>query len=260
MKPTKKRTKKTIPPVVVPPSPRRSWRRGLAILCVVGAFACAALILSFRHIAVPVIAERESDYVDPAVCATCHANIAATYRKTGMGRSFYRPAANNVIEDYKITNKFEHKPSGMQYQMIARDGKFFQRRNTIGFDGKEANVVEYQVDYIVGSGNHARTYLHRNEQGRLIELPVSWYTELPAHWAMSPSFDNPQQKDMRLAITPECMFCHNGYPELNSSAVISKSGRSYLPGYASGRNRLPTLPWSRPDTRDAGDVCRENAG
>jgi predicted CXXCH cytochrome family protein len=229
MKRAPKKSTKTTPPLAVPPSTRRSWRRGIAVLCLVGAFVCGAMVLRFHHAAAPVTAERESDYIDPAVCATCHAEIAATYRKTGMGRSFYRPTANNVIEDYAVTNKFDHKSSGMQYQMIERDGKFFQRRNTIGFDGKEANVVEEQVDYIVGSGNHARTYLHRNTQGRLIELPVSWYTEHSGHWAMSPSFDNPNQKDMRLAITPECMFCHNGYPELNSPAAISNAEEAIFP-------------------------------
>jgi predicted CXXCH cytochrome family protein len=146
-----------------------------------------------------------------------------------MGRSFYRPTAETVIEDYRASNKFDHKSSGMQYQMVERDGKFFQRRNTIGFNGKEDNVVEEQVDYIVGSGNHARTYLHRNAQGRLIELPVSWYVEHSGHWGMSPSFDNPNQKDIRLAITPECMFCHNGYPDLTSPAAISNAEAAIFP-------------------------------
>ena len=129
-----------------------------------------------RHTSPPPIEQAKSDYVDPAVCATCHDDIAATYRKTGMGRSFYRPTPQNVIEDYVQKNTLDHKPSGMSYTMVEHDGKFFQRRHTIGFDGKETNVVEEQVDYVIGSGNHARTYLHRTPQGKLTELPVSWYT------------------------------------------------------------------------------------
>ena len=124
----------------------------------------------------PPVEQAKSDYVDPAVCATCHDDIAATYRKTGMGRSFYRPTPQNIIEDYVQKNTLDHKSSGMSYTMVEHDGKFFQRRHTIGFDGKETNVVEEQVDYIIGSGNHARTYLHRTTQGKLTELPVSWYT------------------------------------------------------------------------------------
>lgn len=46
----------------------------------------------------------ESGYVNSAICAGCHQDIAKTYRLTGMGRSFYFPSAENVIEDYKIHN------------------------------------------------------------------------------------------------------------------------------------------------------------
>ena len=61
--------------------------------------------------------------------------------------------------------------------MVEHDGRFYQRRSEKGFDGKETNVVEEQIDYVIGSGNHARSYLHRGLDGRLIELPVSWYVE-----------------------------------------------------------------------------------
>ncbi len=144
--------------------------------------------------------QAKSEYVDPAVCATCHDDIAATYRKTGMGRSFYRPTPQNIIEDYAQKNTLDHKPSGMSYTMVEHDGKFFQRRHTIGFDGKETNMVEEQVDYIIGSGNHARTYLHRTAQGKLTELPVSWYTERSGSWAMSPGYDRANQEDIHRTI------------------------------------------------------------
>ena len=41
--------------------------------------------------------------------------------------------------------------------MIARDSKYYQRRWQIGFEGKEANVHEKQVDFVIGSGNYSRT-------------------------------------------------------------------------------------------------------
>src|SRR5439155_2302859 len=66
-------------------------------------------------------------------------------------------------------------------------------------------------------GNHARTFLHRNAQGRLIELPVSWYAEKGGTWAMSPGYDRPRHQDFRRAISYECMFCHNAYPGSNAT-------------------------------------------
>ena len=61
--------------------------------------------------------------------------------------------------------------------MFERDGKLFQRRHQIGFGGQETNALELEAHYVVGSGNHARTFLHRNADGRLVQLPVSWYAE-----------------------------------------------------------------------------------
>ena len=154
-----------------------------------------------------------SDYVDGAVCASCHHDIAETYSKTGMGRSFTTPTAANAVEDYVGTNSIFHQPSGLSYTMVERNGEFFQRRSQAGFDGKETNVMEERIDYVIGSGNHSRSYLHRAPDGQLIELPVSWYSENHGYWAMSPGYERKGQEDFSRAITPECMFCHNGYPE-----------------------------------------------
>src|SRR5215831_14066478 len=87
-----------------------------------------------------------------------NAEIAETYRLTGMGRSFYRPRPETVAEDYKVYNNFYHQPSDRYYTMFERGGQFFQRRHQIGLAGKETNVVEVAVDFVIGSGNHARSY------------------------------------------------------------------------------------------------------
>jgi hypothetical protein len=93
-----------------------------------------------------------------------------------------------------------------------RDGQWFQRRHQIGFEGKVTNAVETSIDYVIGSGNHARSYLHRTGGGRLIEMPVSWYTEKGGYWAMSPGYERPDQQDFRRPIAFSCLFCHNAYP------------------------------------------------
>jgi predicted CXXCH cytochrome family protein len=151
----------------------------------------------------------EAQYVDSAVCGGCHQEIARNFRQTGMGRSAYRPTAQNVAEDYRNRNTLEHRPSGRRYTMIERDGKFYQRRHQIGFDGLETNKVEKQADFVIGSGNHARTYLNRTADGALLELPVSWYAEKGGHWAMSPGYDRVDQKDFRRVVPEECLFCHS---------------------------------------------------
>ena len=179
--------------------------------------ATVALVVAFRHRSSEsshlVTQASHSDYVDGAVCASCHQDVAETYRKTGMGRSFFIPTAANVVEDYAHANTVFHQPSGLRYTMVERNGEFFERRSQAGFDGKETNVMEERIDYVIGSGNHSRSYLHRAPDGQLIELPVSWYSENHGYWAMSPGYDWKGQMDFRRAITAKCMFCHNGYPE-----------------------------------------------
>jgi predicted CXXCH cytochrome family protein len=130
-----------------------------------------------------------------------------------MGRSFFRPTTANTIEDYSRNNHFYHALSETHYSMVVRDGTYYQRRWQVAFDGKETNSEELKIDYVLGSGNHARSYLHRTARGTLIELPLGWYAEKGGYWAMSPGFDSRHPATRRL-ISYECLFCHNGYPRI----------------------------------------------
>jgi Flp pilus assembly protein TadD len=159
-----------------------------------------------------------SGYVDPASCANCHEQIVETYRQTGMGRSFHRLNPKQTGEDFQNRNTIHHQPSGMTYTMLERDGAFYESRQTADYEGRPTEPYEKRIDYVIGSGNHAHTYLHRSPEGKLIELPVSWYTELGGSWAMSPGYDQPSQMDFRRAIGTDCMFCHNGYPQIDQDA------------------------------------------
>ena len=170
-----------------------------------------------------------ADYVNPALCAECHAKIADSYRATGMGRSFSLPGVGNTIEDYQQHHSIDHAASGLSYTMVERDGGFFQRRSEIGFEGKVSNLMEEKIDYIIGSGNHARSYLHRNPDGTIVELPVSWYAEDGGHWGMSPGYEGKDQEDFRRTITGECLFCHDGYPLAGELPDRESSGIAIFP-------------------------------
>jgi predicted CXXCH cytochrome family protein len=153
-----------------------------------------------------------SGYADGGACARCHSEIADTYRRTGMGRSFARIRAGQSAADFKNNNRFYHRASDRHYTMLERDGRLYQRRHQTGFEGKETNAIESEAAYVVGSGNHAQTFLHRTADGRLLQMPVSWYAERGGYWAMSPGYDKPAQLDFRRVIDSGCMSCHNGYP------------------------------------------------
>ena len=126
----------------------RKWRTlliGVAVLV-----AAWRIVPQSRPASSPPANQTGSAYVDPALCASCHQDIAKTYKLTGMGHSLYQPAAGSMVEDFTTRNTVHHEASGLTYTMVERDGKFYQRRSEKGFDGNETNVVEEQIDYIIG--------------------------------------------------------------------------------------------------------------
>lgn len=147
-----------------------------------------------------------------AVCASCHRDKWETYRRTGMGRSFYRPAPQNMVEDFNSGNTYYHGPSESWFTMLQRGGEYFQRRHQLDSLGREVNVVEKRIDFVMGSGNHARAYLHRTPAGEIVELPLGWYAEKGGSYAMSPGYDRADHDGFRRRISYDCMFCHNAYP------------------------------------------------
>ncbi|MFN7923516.1 MAG: tetratricopeptide repeat protein [Bryobacteraceae bacterium] len=172
--------------------------------------ALAALLACLPYPA----ASQSAEYATPRVCAACHPEIARTYAETGMGRSFFRPSPANAVENFEGSGaEFTHALSDTHYRMSYRDGAYYQRRWQRGFDGTETNAEETKIDYVLGSGNHARSYLHRTARGTLIELPLGWYAEPGTAWGMNPGFDSRHPSTRRL-ISYECMFCHNGYPRI----------------------------------------------
>src|SRR5579863_8683620 len=140
-----------------------------------------------------------------SACAGCHPNVAQAYKKTGMARSFYRPTM-------EIEGLYYHQPSDTYYEMVQRDGRYFQRQYQNGFDGKQANVRETEIDFVLGSGNHVRSYLHRTAKNTLVLLPLAWYAEKGGYWAMNPGYDRADHQALRRNGTYDCMFCHNAYP------------------------------------------------
>ncbi len=119
-----------------------------------------------------------------------------------------------MVEDFTEKTTFYHQASDSYFSMLRRDGKYYQRRYQLDASGRQINVMEKQIDYVMGSGNHARAYLHRTAAGTLVELPLGWYAEKGGYWAMNPGYDRPDHDGFRRPITYDCMFCHNAYPQI----------------------------------------------
>lgn len=159
----------------------------------------------------------EAGYAGGASCAECHAGIAESYGHIAMGRSLYPPTTDNIIEDYDANNEFHHEASNQYFRMTHEGEKFFQTRFQKAPDGSVINEKKVDITYVVGSGNHSRSYVHREPDGKLYQLPVAWYTQ-EKQWAMNPGYDNAQHISFSRRITYDCMFCHAAYPDLPAGA------------------------------------------
>jgi Tfp pilus assembly protein PilF len=96
--------------------------------------------------------------------------------------------------------------------MTWRGEQLVFRRFQTDDKGRERNALEQPVEWILGSGNHSRTYLYRTASGELFQLPVAWYTQ-EGRLGMAPGYDRADHDEIARRVRRECMFCHNAYPE-----------------------------------------------
>ena len=155
--------------------------------------------------------------LDPAVkfvgdeeCAVCHPDIYESYQHTGMSRSFYRPSAGNVIEDYQTHNRVHDLRNDLHYEMRTEGGRFYQVEYRLDEAGRRSHELRREVDWVIGSGRQTRTYI-TEVNGLFFELPVTWYVD-EGIWDLSPGY---KQRNLRFSrpIVPECMNCHNSYTD-----------------------------------------------
>lgn len=151
-------------------------------------------------------------YIEDSACATCHAKIYRSYQEVGMARSFARAQPDRLSESL-AGSRFYHAASKSHFEMNIRDGRLFFKRYQIDEDGVPVNVFEQAVDYVIGSGHHARSYVYRTPSGELFQLPIGWYSQT-REWAMSPGFDRPRNDGVLRPVRRECLFCHNAYPDV----------------------------------------------
>ncbi|HSK81723.1 MAG TPA: tetratricopeptide repeat protein [Thermoanaerobaculia bacterium] len=157
-------------------------------------------------------------YADEAACALCHSDLAASYREKGMARAFARPRPGADIESFEAP-PFFHEPSSQRMEIRRRGDRLVFRRWQDGPDGQPINALEQEVDWILGSGDHARTYLYRTAGGELYQLPLAWYNQTRS-WGMAPGFDRPDHEGVLRRVRRECVFCHTSYPDVPAGADV----------------------------------------
>ncbi len=186
---------------------------GLSIfvaLLVVGLSACGRLA---EQIETAPLFQNVADgvaFVGDAQCATCHEEEFTGYQSHGMAQGFRRLTSEIAIEDYSGV-VVHHAESGYYYVARPANGQYVQEEFRLDALGSKTHQLVRTMDYVIGSGSAARTYLTEVD-GRLYELPLTWYTQTNSgegSWNFSPGYLESNGRFDR-TIPSGCMSCHNG--------------------------------------------------
>jgi tetratricopeptide (TPR) repeat protein len=125
-----------------------------------------------------------------------------------MANAFYPLTPDRVVEDFGGV-VVRHAPSGFEYRALETDGRYYQEEIRKAPDGTLSHRLLRPMDYVVGSGTAARTYLYE-ENGRYYELPLTWYArDEGGQWDLSPGYREWNGRFDR-TVPASCMSCHNG--------------------------------------------------
>ena len=151
--------------------------------------------------------DRPTAYVGDASCSSCHAREASVYRQHAMSRSFHRWTPGSRVEP-ALATPLENKPTGLTYTVAEEGGRLFQVERLTGPDGRRLHELRRRIDWVMGSGEVARTYF-TEENGRLFQLPLTWYRQ--HGWDFSPGYEINNARFDRL-LPDRCLSCHASYP------------------------------------------------
>ena len=152
----------------------------------------------------------DATYVGAATCATCHEEIAAAYATHGMANSLYALTAETRVEPLLDTPVVDPH-TGFEYRVVETANGLAQEERQLDADGREVARLVRSMDLVIGSGDAARTYVARRGD-RLVELPLTWYTQGGGRWDFSPGYRASNPRFSR-TIPDGCMSCHNAVPE-----------------------------------------------
>jgi len=149
------------------------------------------------------------DFVGDDACFQCHESEYAGFQDHGMAHSFYPLTPQTAVEAFG-SDVVVDTASGYRYRTYAEGAQYFMEEFQLDESGKKTHRLVRQMEYVVGSGTIARTYI-TEQDGWFYELPVTWYTNAE-RWDFSPGYEiNNQRFDRKIA--DRCMACHNSYPE-----------------------------------------------
>jgi hypothetical protein len=138
-------------------------------------------------------AQLPNEPVGASRCQFCHPSEVEGYARSAMAHSLRRAGQepNGTLDTPDAKIEMYSSPSG-----------YWQRLRGHG------EVVNYRIDYVIGSGNHASGYL-LDLAGHLFQSPVAYYKSRQAY-DLAPGYEGLPNPDFTRPIAEACLFCHSG--------------------------------------------------
>jgi hypothetical protein len=145
------------------------------------------------------------EYVGPDACTKCHADIAASERKTPMFNAARRPADSPHLQKHP---KMSFSDESFDYLLLTDpNGTAFSIKN-------KSSTASGKVEWVFGSGEMAQTYVLK-QNDTYLESRLSYYPSLgtlditPGHQAEPPdaiakALGDPQDDE----VIRRCFGCH----------------------------------------------------
>ena len=144
-----------------------------------------------------------AESVGSQACASCHAAIYRSFMRTQMAQSSGRVGTAEPKEQF---DRAEFRDASGAFAYVAgRDasGYYFDFRQQ---GAKQPIQGRRPLDYFVGSGNAARSYI-TTVDGFLYEAPVAYFRSL-ASWKSAPGAAQLDYPYLTRPILPGCLQCH----------------------------------------------------
>lgn len=147
----------------------------------------------------------EVQYVGSAACAECHDDLHAGHFRTPHGQAMAVLPQKQKLPEATV----RHGLSGRHYRTEQRGSELWHREWLERPDGSRLPLAEHQQKYVIGSGNHAFTYLYEAD-GFLAESPLTWFTP-QSKWDLSPGYrELVDQPGFSRPVDFGCVTCHSG--------------------------------------------------
>lgn len=151
------------------------------------------------------------EYAGSPACTPCHAEIAARYATSGMGRSL---APVRSLPEARV----DAPALGRSFEVIHKDGRMTQRESGPEF------ASEHELAYAIGSGFNGVSFAVKRGD-HLLQAPLSWYTRTRT-WELSPGYEHADYGFNR-PLAAACLACHSGRPR----PVALSNGRYLSPPF-----------------------------